>query len=156
VVMTAVYNAATGRWTQADTSLTSELGYAERTTSDTTTNTAYGSVASNKISGLSVTVVGEGLPVLVEFFAPQVLHSVQGNDVAAVLLTNGAVTGGQFAVAGTSGATADVGPAFILRRRLLLASGTSYTFEVGKFAIQAGTATYVAGADFPMHLSVTR
>jgi hypothetical protein len=135
---------------------TSELGYAERVTSDTTTNTSYAASTSNKISGLSVTLTGEGLPVLVEFYCPQVLHSVTGDDVGVVLLVNGAVTGGQFAVAGTSTASADLGASLVLRRRLVLADGDSTTFEVGKFAVQAGTATYVAGADYPMHLAVTR
>lgn len=130
---------------------TTELGYAERTTNDSTTNTAYASVGSNKISGLSVTVVGEGLPVLVEFFCPSVVHSVANTATAAVLLTNGAVTSGQqgFGEASTSAG-------LILRRRRILTPGTSYTFEVGKYVVAAGTGTYIAGSDNPMHLAVSR
>lgn len=127
----------------------SELGYAERTTSDTTTNTSYGSAASNKISGLSVTVTGEGLPVYVEFYCPVVTHSVAGTGVNSVLLINGAVTGGQ--LDGQLDKNAST-----MRRRVVLTAGTSYTFEVGKYVAAAGTGTWSAAADFPMHLAVTR
>ena len=132
----------------------SEMGYAERTTDDTTTNTAYASTPSNKISGLSVTVIGEGQPVMVEFFCPGVKHSVAASPVNAVLIINGSVTGGQLATA-DSPATGNA-RFLMFRRRMVLTAGTSYTFEVGKYATSAGTGTYTAVADAPMHLSVNR
>lgn len=129
----------------------SELGYAERTSNDTTTNATFGNVGSNKISGLSVTVVGEGKPVMVEFYCSSAIHSVTDTAAGVVLLINGATTGGQqgYVEAKTS-------EALIMRRRLVLTAGTSYTFEIGKFIVAAGTGTYLAGADNPMHLSVNR
>lgn len=133
---------------------TTELGYAERTTNDTTTNTAYASAASNKISGLSVTVVGEGLPVLIEFFATIAYHSVANTSVSAALVVNGATTSGQAATVFSPSTSA--GPSLILRRRMVLTAGTSYTFEIGKYVGAAGTGTYFAGANFPMHLAVSR
>ena len=127
-----------------------ELGYAERTTNDTTTNTDYNAVTTNKISGLSVTVVGQGLPVLVEFYCPLGQHSVTGSGVAVALVINGALTSGQYV-------TSNGIDSMVLRRRLLLAAGASYTFEVGMWLVTtAGTGTYSGGSDFPMHLSVNR
>lgn len=131
-----------------------ELGYAERTSNDTTTNTAYASSTSNKISGLSVTVVGQGLPVLVEFFCPGVFHSVAATGVSVTLITNGALTSGQLATVDSS--ATNKSRALVMRRRMVLTAGTSYTFEVGKYVDAAGTGTYTAVADAPMHLSVNR
>lgn len=131
-----------------------ELGYAERTTNDTTTNTAYASSPSNKISGMSVTVVGTGQPVEIEFYCPQVYHSVANTVVSAELLIGGALAGGQFASENSPSTAA--GPFLTIKRRLILTAGTSYTFEVGKSISGAGTGTYFASADSPMHLVVRR
>jgi hypothetical protein len=154
MTITAVYNAATGGWEQFDSDSSTELGYEERTTNDTTTNTAYASTTSNKISGLSVTVVGQGLPVLIEFFCPGVFHSVAATGVSVALITNGALTSGQLATVDSS--ATNKSRALIMRRRMLLTAGTSYTFEVGKYVDAAGTGTYTAVADAPMYLAVTR
>jgi hypothetical protein len=154
MTQTAVYNATTGRFDPQDTSDASELGYASRTTNDTTTNAAYASSSSNKISGLSVTVVGEGLPVLIEFYCPSVAHSVANSAVNATLVINGALSGGQIGTSHSISST--VGQGMLLRHRKVLALGTSYTFEIGKYLGAAGTGTYTGNADFPMHLAVTR
>lgn len=153
MTIVARYDAATGRYSAFEDTST-ELGYAERTTVDTTTSTSYASAPSNKISGLSVTVVGEGLAVSVEFFCPGVKHSTAGVGVASALVLNGALTGGQIGL-GDSDSTAN-SRTLIMRRRMILTAGTSYTFEVGKYVMSAGTGTYDAAADFPMHLSVSR
>jgi hypothetical protein len=146
----ASFNAS--NWNQVDGS--GELGYAEVTASDTTTNTSYASSISNKIAGLSVTVVGQGLPVRIDFFCTGASHSVAAKGVNAVLLINGAVTSGQL------GATVPPAVGFAnslyLARRLVLTAGVSYTFEIGKYLVGAGTGTYAAGPDNPMHLAVTR
>lgn len=131
-----------------------ELAYAERTTNDTTTNTVYASSPSNKISGLLCTVIGTGQPVTVEFYCPSASHSVADKNAAAVLLINGSVTSGQTSEATSSIASAANG--ILMLRRLVLTAGTSYTFEVGKYLSSAGTGTYVAWADAPIHLAVKR
>lgn len=133
---------------------TTQLGYAERATNDTTTNTSYASAPSNKIAGLSVTVVGQGLPVTVEFFCPQVYHSVANTLVSCELLINGALATGQFASAFSPSTAA--GPFLLMKRKPLLVAGTSYTFEVGKSVSGAGTGTYTGAADSLMYLEVSR
>ncbi len=130
-----------------------EIGYAERTTSDTTTNTVLASATSNKISGLSVTVTGTGRPVEIEFFCPLCYHSsTAAKFVGAAILINGSETGAQLGT--VDSATTGAGRTLIVRRRIVLTSGSSYTFEVGKWIESAGTGNYLVGADFPMHLSV--
>jgi len=131
-----------------------ELGYAERTTSDTTTNTTLASAPSNKISGMSVTVIGTGQPVSVEFFCPYGFHSVADGNVTTTLVINGSATGAQFA--STANHATNIGQLIVLKRRLVLTAGTSYTFEIGKSITGAGTGTWAASTDAPMHLAVTR
>lgn len=134
--------------------ITTELGYAERTTNDTTTNTVYASATSNKINSLIVAVTGQGVPVSVEVYCPTAYHSVADKNAALVLLINGSVTSGQTSESTSSIAAGANG--LLLLRSLVLASGVEYIFEVGKYLSAAGTGTYVAWSDAPMHLKVSR
>jgi hypothetical protein len=112
-----------------------ELGFAERSTSfSTSTNT--------DITGLSVTVVGQGRPVDVEFFCSSAYHSVVGSMVRADIKSNGAVINSWFDI--TSHAT--IGRTCLVRQRVVLTAGTSYTFTVGTFLGTAGTMTWFASA----------
>lgn len=128
-----------------------ELGYAELTADFTSTNTSFtnttdGPGAGGVIPGaFQVTVVGKGKPVEVEFYAPQVRHSTAGQWVGAYLLVNGAAQpDGQLAIGGSPVNT--VGRVLVLKRRLVLADGVSYTFKVGIMGGAAGTSTVTATA----------
>jgi hypothetical protein len=136
---------------QQNNTLNVELGYAERTTNDTSTNTSFGGAASNKITGLTVTVTGTGRPVEIELFIASVQHSTINSYVGAVILMDGAVIA---AGNGSSPATTNGRP-LILKARKVLTNGQSYTFEIGKNT-QAATATYGADPSYPMYLSVVR
>jgi len=133
--------------------VTSELGYAERTSVFTTTNVTLWDLAA-KIGSLSVTETGEGLPVFVEFFAPLVKHSVAEKYVAAYLIINGSEASGQLGIV-DSPATGTA-RTLLVRRRMLLTAGTSYTFEVGIAGESAGTSSVDGAANYPMYLAVTR
>lgn len=129
-----------------------ELGYAERTSDDTTTNGTIGnaSLVGNRMSGLAVTVVGTGKPVDIEFWCAGVRNSTGSNYAGAVLLQNGVqITAGTVLSTSTS-----VGQIMTLKIRKTLTANTSYTFEVGKYG-QGGTTTYIGNATFPMYLAVT-
>jgi hypothetical protein len=139
-------------WTITDVSGTTAYGttereYAERTQADTTTNTSLANAPSNKIGGLACTIIGEGQPVVVEFYCPSAYHSVTANGLAAVLVINGV----------NSTFTTDNGiQSLYLCHRPLLTANVSYTFEIGKWALSAGTATFDAQPSYPMHLAVSR
>jgi hypothetical protein len=145
---------ATNRWLFIPTQGAAprgELGYAERTTADTTTNTSFAAASSNKITGLSVSVTGTGRPVEIEFFLPAGYHSVANSIVGAVILQNGTtvICAGNVRVSSTT-----TGDSFLLKARKVLTAGTGYTFEVGKYTV-SGTANYSADATYPMYLAVT-
>lgn len=133
-----------------------ELGYAERTTNDTTTNTSLvdADLAANTIGGLTFTVTGDGNPVDVEFRCSGAYHSTANTRVNAVLLVNGSSVNGDLGAADSPSTSG--GPSLSFKRRLVLTDGVSYTFEVAKRVAAAGTGTYVAAATFPMYLAATR
>lgn len=139
--------------TQAAAANATIVGYAVRTTGDDTTNTDQAAAPSNKISGLSVTIVGDGLPKVVEFYCAGVVHSAGPHNVGAALVVNGALLGGEIALQESP----STDPVTLLLRRIFPTTvGVSYTFEIGKFVFFAGTASYIANATAPMHLLVQR
>lgn len=121
-----------------------ELGYAERTT-------AY-SAGNSDISGLSVTVTGQGRPVDVEFYCSTAYHSVTGSLIRADIKSNGTIVNSWFDVTSSTAA----GRTCKVKQRLVLTDGASYTFTIGVFQGTAGTMTWFASASpvRPMWLSV--
>lgn len=128
-----------------------ELGYAERVTDDTTTNTVIGSAPANKISGLAVTVVGSGKAVDIEVFCAAAYHTVANTYAGLAILQDGA----QIQLVQTSSPATANGRVLYGKVRKVLTAGQSYTFEVGKYCGAVGTATFAAAAGFPMSLVVT-
>lgn len=130
------------------TEYTPEQGYAQVTSTKTSTNTT--AFTNDLISGLSVTVVGRGRPVVVEFFCQAVRHSVANNWVLAGLVVNGVADVYTGIVSPSTTINQTLAP---LLRRLVLTDGVSYTFEVG-VQTQAATATLTAASTAPMWLAV--
>lgn len=134
-----------------------ELGYAERASNFTTTNTSSSSVAAgSKVTSLLVTVTGQGRPVDVEFYSPSIHHSTAAQVITVYLVVNGvaqSTTLGQSAF--ISSPVNTLGRAVILKRRLVLTEAVEYTFEVGLAGASAGTVTLTASAAVPSSLSVT-
>jgi hypothetical protein len=130
-----------------------ELGYIERTSSDTTTNTSLtdGSLAANTIPSLVLSVVGAGRPVEFEFYTSQSYNSTVAAMTFAVLLINGV----QSSYGLTTTSTASKGFTASAKRRIVLSPGVSYDIAVGK-AVTAGTGTFVATVGAPMYLSATQ
>ena len=119
-----------------------ELGYAERFTS-------Y--VAGNSdMTGMSITVEGQGRPVDVEFFCSAVHHSTVGSLVRVDIKRNGTII--ESAADITSNAS--FGRHLYGKRRIPLTDGVSYTFTVGVFQGSAGSMTWYADATRPIWLSV--
>ena len=128
-----------------------EIGYSEIVSTFNTTNTGFGSTAGN-ITGMSVgPIAGQGRPVAIEFYAAAVGHSVN-SFIYATLMINDSYVGGQFA----SKLDPNLDETHLFLRRLVLASGTNYTFKVSIAGGAAGTSTVVAGADWPAFLAVTQ
>lgn len=138
-----------------------DFGYDERATNFFTTNTALfatsGAGSANPIiGGLSVTVVGTGDPVWVEFYCPA-MGNVSTPIVTSYFVVNGAVSAalGQYRNWATG-----AGEGGLMRRRMVLANGTSYTFEVGLSASAGSSGAYgqvTAGGSSAgvMHLRVS-
>lgn len=130
-----------------------ELGYIERSTNFTTTNTSKFD-SSTVITSLDVTVVGTGAAVEVEFYCPAVANATGLPTTCFVVTVSGSKSIEQFrnwpaSTGGTGGS---------MRMRKVLANGVSYTFKVGLSA-SAGTTTAKgteAGAEYAaMFLRVT-
>lgn len=133
-----------------------ELGYAEVVTATTSTNTAAGSASMsvNAIPGLSLTVIGAGRPVMVEFVG-QGYNTTVDTPIGVALLTNSSTANGAWAY----GATHVIGVGFfaplVVRRRLVLTAGQSYSFQVGMW-VAGSTGHFYADTTTPqpMYLSV--
>lgn len=122
-----------------------ELGYAER-------STTFATAANTDITGLSVTVTGQGRPVDVEFFCPIAYHSVSGSLIRADIKSNGVILNSWFELTSNTG----FGRTCQVKQRVVLTDGVNYTFTVGTFLGTAGTMTWFASASpaRPMWLSV--
>lgn len=130
----------------------SAQGSSIKTSSYTTTATT---ITTTPITGLSVTVTGQGRYVDVEFVCGAVYHSVAATRVIAHLLVNGASGSNDSQAISVSSPVNNAGVSLILRRTILLTAGSSYTFEIGSYGAAAGTCNFVAVASVPMTLTVT-
>jgi len=120
-----------------------ELGYASR-------DTAFTTAANAEIPLLSVTVVGKGRPVDVEFYCSRLYHSVNGTFMQLRLLRNSI----QIQQAADVVPATTAGSSFNPRQRIVLTDGVSYTFTAYVQLGAPGTATVEAQGDRPMWLSV--
>lgn len=134
-----------------------EIGYAERNTSSTTTELGITDalLMQNLITGLTVVVTGKGRPVEIEYFCALVAHTVLNGVVYAVLMINGSQVGGSASWTTVAKAGNAQGP-MIAKRRMVLADGVQYTFQVGMSLDVAGTGTYFASDAAPQYLSVVQ
>lgn len=125
-----------------------EMGYAESSAGGFSTATT--SWVNNKISGLSVTVVGTGQAVEIQWWFGQ-LRMTASNWGIVGLIVNGAVDQPMiFYSASTS-----LGEKKDCVRRMVLSDGVSYTFELG-WQVQSGaTATWGGAVTNLAWLSVT-
>lgn len=122
-----------------------ELGYDERGSNFFTTNTAiFSTAAASLIGGLSVTVVGTGDPVSVEFYAPAVGHT-SAAIVTSYFVVNGDIT---HALSQYKNWATGQGEGGTMRRRMVLTNGTSYTIQVGLAGAVAGTTSALGQATF--------
>ena len=131
-----------------------ELGYASRLTTFTTTNVS--ATSGGEIPAMTLSIVGTGRPVDILFNVPAVFHSVVDTSVSVCLLVNGAFStsyDSQLAV-GFSPKNNN-GPTLTLRRRILLTDGTTYNFGIRVVGGAAGTCTLVAAGYAPIELIAT-
>lgn len=131
-----------------------QVGYAERTTNFTTTNTTVLSPTLGIITSLSVTVTGTGRPVDIEFYTPAVAHSAGAIVTTTLVRQIGAGSATAIQYKNWASTFAEGGT---LRSNEVLTNGTSYTFTVAVGANAAGTSTIVgsnAGVG-KMYLAVT-
>jgi hypothetical protein len=126
-----------------------ELGYAEFTSTKTSTNTT--SWINDKISGLSLTIVGTGRPVEIEVFSSAIRSDTADKYVILGLIEDGSATASGTRVF----RRANIGEFVSIRRRRVLAAGTSYTFEAGVQVESGVTASVIGGATAPTFLAVT-
>ena len=102
--------------------------------------------------GLVVTVIGKGKPVEIEAFFPGVYSSshlyakvipfISHNDLSIVATY-------------ASSIAQDTGNPVVLKRRMVLESGVSYTFKAGVFALEGGVKSNIfAGGPQRAYLSV--
>lgn len=131
-----------------------ELGYAERTTNYSNTQTAVG--ASALITGLTFDIVGQGRPIDYEFNAPSNFHSVANTPLTFYVAVNGDAVGTR-SHSGTvsSPGTTSPGRNICLRRRVVLDDGVTYTFTVGVFGGAAGTNNVRAATFAPVTFTAT-
>lgn len=127
-----------------------ELGYAQSTAITGVTNTALtdGALRGAKIAGLSITVVGAGRPVAVEFSG--LGNNTSGSLTGAALLINGSAVGGARTSIVSQSPNSVTG---IFKSRQVLTAGTPYTFEVGCWC-SAATGQWIGAANLPIYLAV--
>lgn len=145
----------------ADTMPGSEMAYSERTTSFTTTNTTLISATLGIVTGMQVSVVGEGRAVDFEFEA-SMQHTVANTFTAAWLIANVASAGNSVTtspggyVGGVSHQATGSTRIIHMKRRMVLTAGVSYVVQVGVGGGTAGTTTLFGSSTVPSWLAVTR
>lgn len=127
-----------------------EMGYAERTSTFTTTSTS-----AAQVTGMSVTVVGTGRPAEIEFYVPSIYHTSANVPLLVAVYTqlNGGTATLTDVVTVRSPVTTD-GPPAIVRRRRVLSAGDSWSFHGFVRCETAGTLTALASSINPIALSV--
>lgn len=131
-----------------------DLGTVARTTAVTSTATTV--TAATAISGLSVSITGQGRPVDLRFFAPIVYNSGGANvAVSAMILRNGDPVSTDNQLGSVYSPATNLGPALtIVRRTAPIAVGAAVTFTV-RLWTPSGTANILPSATYPIELSVT-
>lgn len=131
-----------------------ELGQAARTSSITSTATT--AAGASALTGLSVTVVGQGRPVDVRFYTAALYHSVANTAVSLIIVKDGNATGTDNQIGTAFSPSTTTGPSVcITRRTATLTDGVSYTFTVRAWGGAAGTTTVVGASFCPAELVVT-
>lgn len=125
-----------------------ELGYAEITSSATSTNTVS---PYDDVAGLSVTVTVGTRPILIRAWCSELRHSVAAGR-SLILIKEGTtiLAYGQVAASGTASRASNG----IAEIRLNPSAG-AHTYKVGLGGFDAGTMTVVAFATAPAHIHVT-
>lgn len=127
-----------------------ELGYAASTASFSTNDAA---TLTTRIPDLVVPILGNGRPVEIKFFAPNVYHDIIGAIVTFyfvvddVALTNDGQIGSTFSPQNT------IGPSATIERRLVIPEGVTKTFKVGMLVGAGGEGHVIANPSARMHLS---
>lgn len=130
-----------------------ELGYATKTSTTTVSNTYAG---GGNDMGLSLTVVCDGGPIMVDFYCPSVAcGSTSGDGAGAILKMDGTEQAVMGALTGAS--NQQIGD-FTMR---LTPSAGSHTFTIMGYKIGTGSASFAAagsgaGTYQPMFLRVSK
>lgn len=128
-----------------------ELGYAERTTPFTTTDNA---TLNTRISGLTVTVLGTGRRVDIEFYCPGVWHSTANADVRFYIVRDDlAFQASDSQVISKFSPSTTSGPEALLKRSIVIPDGVTRVYKVGMLIGVAGTGTANGDPLSPMYLS---
>lgn len=130
------------------------LGAPKRITNFTTTNVTNTSTTGN-INELQKTIVGQGRPVKLTFYAPGVWHSVANTVVSVAIIRDANIIGSDTQVGTAKSSSTTTGePLVIIRETDPLVAGTSYTFTVRVWGAAAGTSTLVAASYLPIQLMI--
>lgn len=127
------------------------LGYAERLTNFTTTNTSIISTTAGLIPNMSVTFVGEGSEAEITFATPVVGHSALPPGIVTTTLVQ-EVGGVRTAVMPRNWVTG-YGEGGVLLYEAVFDAGVEYTFSVTVGSTAAGTSTVYAksgGGSYPL------
>jgi hypothetical protein len=125
-----------------------ELGYSERTSN-------YAAAAGGTITGLSLTVTGQGRPVDIEFRCKGVFHSAYPTTAALIDTT---IVDASANIIGSSRIqvwSASDGPAVYIKARKVLTADVEYVFTVNVSQNTAGTHTFIGSAARPIYLMAT-
>lgn len=134
-----------------------DLGSKSYDTTFTTTNTDLFSTAGD-IAAIAISVVGQGRPIDVEFFAPKVQHSVAGESVNVSITVDGSpfsVYGSTLATVQTPAGLDDSPGLYARRRTLALLDGVTYVFGARIYGSAAGTCSLYGASFGPIELNVT-
>ena len=132
-----------------------QLGYASVTASSVTVNSSNAdlALASNTITGLSLTTVGTGRPVQVQFLG-QAYNTVANAFNVAQLLINSSAVGGVGAACSVPVNTGQYA-SLSFQGNVVLTAGTSYTFTVGMWCKASTEAVFYADSTTPMPMTLT-
>lgn len=131
------------------------MGSAKLTATTTMpSNTTLGGSAGY-VPGLSVTVTGEGRPVVLSLFLPSVKRNSTTSTYCYLYVNQGSDMVGLSIVKGLG--TADPGDTgHFAMSTGVLTQGVNYTFSAGSSSPTTGTRTALCGATYPAELRVTR
>jgi hypothetical protein len=130
-----------------------ELGYAEKTATQTSTNVTPGSVATGAagglITGLAMDVIGNGRPVDLKFTG-LIWHSTANTLVGVYFIIDGVSTG---YIETENSPSTTAGKSLRVERRLTIPEGVTRNVQVGIYGTVAGTCTLFGSSAIPATLS---